>query len=478
MAHVGQGSGSRHGEASLARVVRLGLANTTQRGPALRAVVRLLCVALVLGLGGCAPFWGAEPTPTTAATATPTSDGNAIGAPTATPTMAPTATPHTDASQPFTLTIWAPPDVAATADEAEGLLAQARQRVAASWPKASIEVLPKAADGPGGIASLLAAMQPVLPAHLPDAVLVDAAEIRGLVERGLAVPLDGLVSESLWEDLYPYAQQAVTVDGVRYGLPQDADLTAMYYNSAMVAEPPSDWASLLETSGGYLFPAAAGDDTAYRLFLGHYATLGGAWRSEDGQPMLDATVAARVLRGYRELVEVGAIPEGGLSLDSADACWAVYLTGESAVSSARSYQYLRDRGRVRLTRYAPQASFGGPAPAVANVRAWVILTRDATRQEVVGQFISQSLLPARAATWLAGSHYLPTARSPLPLLIEDENELAFWEGQLASAVPAPSADVRERIQGLVEQALMDVLDGSVSPEQAAVTASLAVESAR
>lgn len=465
-------------EGDLASVGGDGLAHTTQRSPALRAVVTLLCMMLLFGLAACGPFGETGTAPTTAATTEPTREGIAFAEPTATPTVAPTATPHTDASQPFTLTIWTPPDVAATAEEGgEGLLEQARRRVAASWPKASIEVLPKAPDGPGGIPRLLTVMQPVLPAYLPDAVLVDATEIRGLVEQGLAVPLEALVSESLWDDLYPFARQAVTVDGVLYGLPQDADLTTMYYNSGMVAEPPGDWATLLETSGGYLFPVLAGDDTAYRLFLGHYTALGGAFRDAGGQPMLDATVAARVLRGYRELVDADAIPQGGLSLDSADTCWAVYLTGESAVSSARSYQYLRDRERVRLTRYAPQASFGGPAPAVANVRAWVIVTNDATRQEVAGQFISQCLLPARAATWLADSYYLPTTRSALPLLIDDEDERAFWDGQLEAAVPTPDADVNARIRHLVERALVDVLEGSASPEQAAVTAALAAESA-
>ena len=460
----------------MAPVSHRGLASITQRSPALRALVSLLVAASLLGLVGCQAWWETLAPPTVAAP-TATSPVSAVAEPTTTPTMAPTATPHTDASEPFALTVWAPPDVAASAEGSEGLLAQARQRVAGSWPNASIEVLPKAPDGPGGIPQLLAAMQPVLPAHLPDAALVDAAEIRGLVERGLAVPLDDLVSDSLWDGLYPYAAQAVTVDGVRYGLPQDADLTTMYYNSGMVAEPPGDWASLVGVNGGYLFPAVAGDDTAYRLFLGHYAALNGALRGEDGQAMLDATVAARVLRGYRELVEAEAIPEGGLSLDSADSCWAVYLTGESAVSSARSYQYLRDRERVRLTRYAPQASFGGTAPPVANVRAWVILTHDATRQEVAGQLISQCLLPARAATWLAESHYVPTTRSSLPLLIEDEDERAFWDGQLVSAVPAPAADVRARLRPLVERALVDVLEGAASPEQAAVTAALAVDSA-
>jgi len=429
---------------------------------------------LTAALMGCQQPSTALPSATPSLATSTTASARAI----ATPTIAPTATPKTDVSQPFTITLWVPPDMAATGAEGENdsLLTQARQRVMASYPNAHVEILPKASDGPGSIPTLLPAMQPVLPTHLPDAALVDAADIRALVEKGLVAPLDGLISENLWDDLYPYAQRAVTVNGVRYGVPLDTTLTAMFYNAAMVAEPPTDWDGLLATSGGYLFPTGSGDGTAFRLFLTHYSALGGVLRGEDGRPMLDAPVAARVLRGYRELAQAGVIAEEGLSLDSADACWSVYLTGEAALCSATSYQYLRDRDRIRRTRYAPQASFEGPAPALATSRAWVIVTPDATRQEVAALFISHCLLPAPAATWLSESHRLPTMRSPLPLLIDDEEERAFWDSQLEGALPAPDADLQARVRPIVEQALQDVLEGAATPEQAAVTAALAVES--
>lgn len=415
-------------------------------------------------------------TPSAAATEAP-SPTAANAQTTSTPTTAPTATPTTDVSQPFTITLWVPPDLAATADEgSDGLLAQARRRVASSSPNAHIEILPKAIGGPGGIPTLLAAMQPVLPAHLPDAVLVDTADIPALVEQGLIVPLGGLLADSLWENLYPFAKQAVTVEGTLYGMPQDTDLTAMFYNSGMLSEPPADWQALLGIKDGYLLPLRSGDGTAFRLLLSHYRALGGAVRDNDNAPTLDATVAARVLRGYWDLVQSGVIPEGGLSLDSADTSWAVYLTGEAAVCSATSYQYLRDREQLRFTRYAAQASFGGTAPALATSRAWAIVATDPARQELAARFISQCALPARAAAWLRESYHLPTSRAPLPLLIENEEERAFWNTQLEDALAAPDATLRDHLLPTLEQALQDVLDGSATPEQAAVTAALAVES--
>ncbi|MGC9360572.1 MAG: ABC transporter substrate-binding protein [Anaerolineae bacterium] len=347
----------------------------------------------------------------------------------------------------------------------------------ASSPNARFAVQPKAIDGAGGIPALLTAMQPLLPEALPDAALVDTADIPALAEQGLLVPLDGILSDTLWDDLYPFARSAVQVGDSFYGFPLDAHLTAMFYNTGMLSEPPTDWDALLAVEGGYLAPMQAGDGTAFRLLLSHYAALGGAWRSSEGQPMLDATLAARVFRGYLELERNGIIPEGGLSLDSADACWAVYLTGEAAVCSATSYQFLRDRGRLRFTKYAEQASFGGPAPAVTTSRAWVLVTDDPARQELAAQLIAQCAMPIRAADWLRASYQLPTSRAPLPLLIEDEEERAFWDQQLEAAIAAPAADLRDQLQPVLGRALKDVLDGATTPEQAAVTAALALESA-
>ncbi len=388
----------------------------------------------------------------------------------------PAATPTLDASRPLTVTLWVPPDVAATARDDDGLLAEAERRLTTSSPNARFAVHPKAIAGPGGIPALLAAMRPVLPEALPDAALVDAADIPALVEQGVLVPLDGLLSDDAWEGLYPFARSAVQVGDASYGFPLDAHLTAMFYNTGMLSEAPSDWEALLAIEGGYLAPLRVGDGVTFRLLLSHYAALGGAWRNSEGQPMLDATIAARVLRGYLDLQRSGVIPEGGLSLDSADACWAVYLTGEAAVCSSTSYQFLRDRSQLRFTTYAEQASFGGKAPPVATSRAWVLLTDDPARQEVVAEFIAQCAMPTRSADWLRASYQLPTSRAPLPLTIEDERERAFWAQQLESAIAAPDRELRERLQPVLERALEDVLDGSTTPEQAAVTAALALES--
>jgi len=447
-----------------------------RRHPALRALVGLLCGALLAAIAGCQE--PAIPTSAAATAIVPRSPTivSAATTVTLTPTEA-TATPTIDATKPLTITLWVPPDLVTTTDEdGDGLLAEAGRRVMASSPNARFAVQPKAIDGPGGIPTLLAAMQPVLPTALPDAALVNTADIPALVEQGLLVPLDDLLPDSLWQGLYPFARKAVTVEDAFYGFPLDANVTAMFYNVGMLKEAPTDWDALLAIKGGYLAPLRDGDGTAFRLLLSHYGALGGALRNSEGEPMLDATVAARVLRGYLQLQQSGVILEGARSLDSADACWAVYLTGEAAVCSATSYQFLRDRGQLRFTRYAAQASFGGLAPAVATSRAWVLVTSDPARQELAAQLIAQCAMPVRTAAWLRASYQLPASRAHMPLLIEDERERAFWDQQLADAMAAPDAALRERLRPVLKQALESVLDGSTTPEQAAVTAALVLES--
>ncbi|MCX7791529.1 MAG: extracellular solute-binding protein [Chloroflexaceae bacterium] len=89
----------------------------------------------------------------------------------------------------------------------------------------------------------------------PHMAIVPSHTLGGLVEEGVLLPLDGLLTTQELERLLPVAVGAVQVrhrEGARlYGVPLTFDTLALYYNKAnFSAAPPGDTDSLLRVARG------------------------------------------------------------------------------------------------------------------------------------------------------------------------------------------------------------------------------------
>jgi ABC-type glycerol-3-phosphate transport system substrate-binding protein len=394
-----------------------------------------------------------------------------------TPTDVPrqeTATP-VGAQVPLTLTLWLPPEMADSARRQGQALYVLNRAFTAANPSLSVEVYPKAPYGQGGLVNLLVATRPVVPTRLPDLVVIDLSEIRKLDGTDMLLPLDGVLPQGLWDDLFAVAAAAATVDGQKVAMPFQTDVVFMAYDGGSAQTPPRTWEQLLSSNKlRYVFPAGEGDGSAADTFVLHYLAEGGDLGQPPGRPTIDATTAARVLRSYKNAIDAGVVPSNVRDYrDNAD-CWAALASGEATLADVSSWSYQRDRTSIPQLRYAQIPTTRGDTVTLARSWAWAIIARDPGHQEAAARYIISALRPEYLVTWSTTSFHLPTHRSILARSIDDEAYQAFLADLLDHARPYPSVRDYPEVQAAIMRAIEDVLGGVATPERAAAAAAAAV----
>ena len=391
-----------------------------------------------------------------------------------TPTVsAPSPTATTSAGgpgMPLTLTLWLPPEMLPSTQGTGQFVEDLSRAFMLENPQARVEVVPKAPSGLGGIANFLMTTHAVVPARLPDIVALDASEIRKIAQSGVLIPLDDALSDAYWDDLFPWAVEAVTVNGERLGMPFQVDIAFLVYDVSLTETPPKAWYDLASVKGKYIFPAGRGDGSSADALLLHYFALGGNFGDNPTRPSLDTALLARVLGNYRSAMELGIVPDVVRTLRTLDDCWSSYLAGNAGLTNASSLQYGQDRATLPKARYAPIPTANGESITVARSWAWAVTARDRAHQEMAVRYVALALQPERLVQWSRASYHLPTHRSVLDLAVEDVDYRAFLAEQLEHARPYPSVAYYYEVQDAISLAIEDVLDGVTTPERAAITA--------
>ncbi len=449
----------------------------------------VLLLAALIALTGCSLLDGARlgsifpAAASPPATISPTvslEPGTTLAAtptiPSATPVGVPavTRTPVVDANAPLTLTLWLPPEMAISAQTSGQVINQLNAAFIASNRQVHIEVLSKAAYGAGGVVNMLLATRPVVPARMPDIIVLDVAELYRLANEDILYPLDDLFPQGLWDDLFPFSLDAVTVNGKKLAMPFQTDISFLVYNTDAIQAPPRTWKEMEKASVHYIFPAGEGDGSAADAFLLHYLAQGGELTQRDNQPFLDSAVVAKVLRNYHTAIESGAVPDSVRTLRTLDDCWAAFLTGDAGMANTSSWHYQRDHAALPSAHYAQIPTDKGDPITLAHAWSWAIVTKDPQRQEVAVRYIVSALRPEFLSAWSAASFHLPVHRSVLVRMISDEAYQSFLVEQLEHARPYPDVQGYPEVQGALTRAIEDVLDGVATPERAAVSAAAMV----
>ncbi len=88
----------------------------------------------------------------------------------------------------------------------------------------------------------------------PDLLLTNYSNLPWAVQEGLYMPLDELIPQEAWDDLYDNVREMITVNGKKYAYPQMVEpAVVMYYRKDMFeaagldpAKPPKTWAEYAE----------------------------------------------------------------------------------------------------------------------------------------------------------------------------------------------------------------------------------------
>jgi ABC-type glycerol-3-phosphate transport system substrate-binding protein len=372
----------------------------------------------------------------------------------------------------ITLTVWTTETFSPTQAITSGqILAQAVESFEVNHPETRVEFSLKKPYGKGGILDFLLTTEAVVPALLPDLVLIDVDEMSTVIEAGIVQPLDDLISPELVTDLYPFARNASTFEGQLFGLQFQANLDHLAYNVGQLTVPPRSWPGVLSNPGPYTFPAGGQAGLVNDDFLTQYLAMR-LWPS-GGDPdgtFLEADSLTAVLQYYQDGVSRGVFPTDILNYHTTDDSWRNYLAGEATLTHVSAHDYLADRDQVPSTAMAPIPAINGAGAPISRGWALALITSDPTRQSLAVDLMTQLMSPQTNADWNRAAGYLPTRQGALALWDEEDSYTRFASQQLQTAQPRPQLENYTQVAAALQEAVEAVISGSATPEEAAAQA--------
>ncbi len=407
-----------------------------------------------------------EPTPLPEATAeTP-------GPP---PEMTSLPTGEVDATPPVPpvskLTIWTTEAFSPTQTITSGqILAEQVAIFESAHPEVQIEFVVKKPYGKGGVLDYLLTTQSVVPALLPDLVFLDIDELGTAAQAGAVQPLNDLVPPELIADLYLFAREAGTVDGLLYGLQFQANLDHLAYNTGRLAIPPRSWPGVLSSTGPYIFPAGGQSGLVNDDFLVQYLAMR-PWPAQDpDEPFLQEDNLTAVLQYYNDGVTRGVFPADVLNYHTTDDCWRDYLGNEAVLTHVSAHRYLTDGDQRPSTAMAPIPAINGPGAAISRGWAQALVATDAARQSLALEFMTQLMSPEALGNWNLAAGYLPTRKAALDRWDEEDSYTRFASQLLETAQPRPRISNYTQVAAALQKAIEEVISGAATPEEAAAQA--------
>lgn len=181
----------------------------------------------------------------------------------------------------------------------ESAVAAALQSLVASLKKTNPGLTVELSAHPELIQQLMVA---VPAGEGPDLALTDNTQIAGLAQAAVIQPLDAVAKrDSAVADI---AYASLTLNKQLYGVPQSLEEAALFYNRALVPQPPADHKALLARTrllhGQVAFP-----EEVY-FHYGFFPAFGGKIMDKTGRSIADRGGVAEAMMLLRNLQEVGA----------------------------------------------------------------------------------------------------------------------------------------------------------------------------
>jgi multiple sugar transport system substrate-binding protein len=300
--------------------------------------------------------------------------------------------------------------------------------------------------------------------------VLDVVDLTPVTRNGLLVPLDGLLSPSLVDDLLPGAQAAGTVDGQLTGIPFEMDVEHLIYNTNKLTSTPIFWTDVISANTTYVFPAKGTNGLVNDAFLIQYLALGGRLQDDEGHPFLDEQALQTTLQYYHQGVTEGVIPPEVLTIGSPDDIWPDYVAAQVGMAHASSHRFLRDKDVLRSTDFANIPTHDGTPLTIGRGRALAIVTHEPDRQAVALRLIEWLMAPDNIVAWSQATSFLPTRYAAFDMIGDSDPYWSFLQHQLEVATPSPAFPEYDQIGRVLQQAVIEVLSEEATPEEAAAAA--------
>lgn len=386
-----------------------------------------------------------------------TPDPQQNGGTSAPPVAEATAT-EPPASGPVTLRVWLPPQFSPNpAGEAGQLLGQRLDEFALLHPGIRITVRLKEEQGAGGMVSSLAATADAVPEALPDLVLIPRLELERAVQGRLLQPFD-LPLEPEW---YDFARSLASVDGTVYGRPFAADALVQLYRPTVILDPPRDWTTTINTGLPLLF-AGGSQNALFTLAL--YEAAGGQLLDAAGQVHVDRTTLAALFKFFADSARAGVFTETIAQIATASEVHDRFDSGETDLAITWvSYELPELDSSTGVTGL----------PTVTNVPyslvngwMWALTNPDPTRMALAEELADFLTTPEFLSAWTEAAGYLPP-RSDALSAWPNSPETSLVSRLVLSAHPLPPLRVVEQAGPAIQQLILPVLSGEMTPAEAA-----------
>lgn len=387
-------------------------------------------------------------------------------------TATPTATATARSPQPTTatpspanssqsVTLWLPPRFRADTP-AGALLLEHLALFEQSHPDLKIHVRIKDETGTAGLLETLAAASSVAPAALPDIIAIDPAGLQSAALKGLIQPLDGLLPPPAAPDWYPWAVLAADIDGEFFGVPFIGEAQVFAYRKEDFEEEPRSWTQLAESKRAFLFPAG---DPGALFTLAQYRALGGQLEDENSWPFIEQNLLSDIFSFYLDAQENGTLPLINLQLTGAQETFFT-LQQQSFSCAVIPLEAFLSLSQDNPWSVMPWPTRSGSGVVPTNAWVWAVVTEDADRQALAIEMIEWLLTPEFLGAWAHSLGSFAATSEAMNSWPERANAAAMTR-LLRVAVPGPSAEEKIIFGPAIQIALSELLNGRLTPAQAA-----------
>jgi len=434
----------------------------------MRAWNRVWLVGIVLWLAACGAAKSTSQPPAAATfieTPTPSIPVSTALSPTP---PSPTRTASLISDAPITLTLWVPEDFAPGAERGGDVLASQIAAFESEHPNIQLNYVLKASYGKGGIVDWLTQIHELMPERLPDAAIVDSRELDVLDAQELLKPLNRDLPSGTYWDLFSPAQTIAKRQGKWLDQPLVLETEHLVYDSHRVPVPPTTWDEVLGDKTGFAFAADSTD-----TFLFHYLESGSAL-SATQQPTQNTSVTQSILDYYQRARANGILNETTAGLQSARDVLPLFLNGQTPMAQVRVRDYLVERARLPNAVAAAIPTRDGRATALVSGWSFVMFTADEARQRAVLNYLEWLSAPDHLGEWASAAKMIPASKSAFAQAIEPQAYADLLWSLLQSGIVAPSFQEQAPYADAWHAAVQAVLNGQLSPEDAAFRAVQAI----
>jgi multiple sugar transport system substrate-binding protein len=323
----------------------------------------------------------------------------------------------------------------------------------------------------------------------PDVVYQFGPNIANLARSPKALDLTDAVKDSAWnwDDFFPAARDAVTVDGKIRAIPALIDSMAVVYNKKLFREagiepPKAGWTwddyreiarKLTDADAGRFgtgWPGVGDEDTTWRLWPmvwgagGDVLAEGGAEVGYGGEPGLRSL----------ELIAQMAQEDHSVYVDKtvgSEKMYQVLAAGRMGMVPTGPWQ-LPDIIDAKLDYgVAPMPTFGGDPVTISGPDAWMLFDNGDAKSQAAIEFVRWLTQPEQDAYWdvEAGSLPLRASTAEQPVWqdhVKQIEGLQTFVDVLEDARVRPTIESYPKLSEAVGQAVAGVLLGQKAPTEA------------